>query len=77
METIQEQFFTVREISAQLKIDRHVVTRLFENEQGVINIGRLETTGRGVRGGESKRRYMELRIPASVLNRVLTRRKVQ
>jgi hypothetical protein len=77
VETIQEQFFTVREISAQLKIDRHVVTRLFENEQGVINIGRLETTGRRVRGGESKRRYRELRIPKATLQRVIAKRRVQ
>ena len=49
---------------------RYAVTRLFENEPGVVVFGSAVTT-------RAKRRYRTLRIPQSVINRVLNRRKMQ
>ena len=61
-----EKFHTVYEIAALLRIDRHAVTDLFAAEPGVLVLGSPET----VRGC---RKYRQLRIPQSVLNRVLAR----
>ena len=65
-----EQFFTVPEIAKQLRLDRHTVTSLFERERGVVVVGNPETT-------RGPRRYRTLRVPASVLNRVISRMSVR
>jgi hypothetical protein len=65
-----EQFFTVPEIAKQLRLDRHTVTSLFERERGVVVVGNPETT-------RGHRRYRTLRVPASVLNRVISRMSVR
>lgn len=59
--------FTVDEVAGLLKISRWTVIRIFENEPGVIDVGSPLTTRRA-------QRYRVLRIPASVLNRVIARR---
>lgn len=61
-----EPILTIPQIAERLQIDRHVVTRLFANERGVICIGTSET-----RSG--KRKYRNLRVPLSVFNRVIAR----
>ena len=61
-----ERVLTVSEIVENLKIDRHVVMRLFAHERGVICIGNRETQ-------RGKRKYRTLRIPVSVFNRVVAR----
>lgn len=67
---LNEPLFTVLEVSKQLKLDRHAVTDLFANEKGVLVLGEPETT-------RGSRRYRQLRIPQSVLNRVLARKTVR
>lgn len=61
--------FSVAEIAAHSKISADKVTRLFEDEPDVIDLGTPETM--------HKRRYRVLRIPASVLNRVLRKRRIK
>jgi hypothetical protein len=56
--------FTVAEIAEKLKINTDTVRRLFGNEPGVIVI---------CSAAPRQRQYRTLRIPASVLLRVLTR----
>lgn len=54
---------TVREVAAILKLSRMSVTRLFENEPGVIVIGSPERM--------HKRKYRSIRIPHHVYERVI------
>ncbi len=67
---IQDKLFTVAEVAALLRLDRHVVTGMFVGESGVLVLGNAET----VRGC---RKYRQLRIPQSVLNRVVARNTVR
>lgn len=62
---IQEDVYTVAEVSTMLKFSRRSVTRLFEKETGVIQLARPDTM--------HKRRYRSLRIPRHVYLRVLSR----
>lgn len=64
-----EELYSVAEIATRLKISTDKVTRLFEGEVGVIDLGAPEQL--------HKRRYRILRIPASVLNRVLAKRRIK
>ena len=66
---MEDELFTVAEVAALLKISTDTVTRLFENEPGVIVLGAPETS--------HKRRYRILRIPTSVLNRMLQKRRIK
>jgi hypothetical protein len=66
----QEKYLTVAEVAALLRLDRHVVTGMFAGESGVVVLGNAET----VRGC---RKYRQLRIPQSVLNRVVARNTVR
>lgn len=50
-----------------LNISRDTVRRMFETEPGVINVGPRRGVGR---------QYRVLRIPRSVLNRVMAARQV-
>jgi hypothetical protein len=65
-----EPHHTVRDISETLKLSEDVVRELFENEPGVLRIGEARSTGR-------KRRYVTLRIPRSVFERVYRRLQLQ
>jgi hypothetical protein len=65
-ETLIEQCLSPADISAKLKLSVDTVRRLFENEEGVLRIGR-ET--RRV-GQQYRRHYFVLRIPVSVFQRV-------
>ena len=64
----EEEWFTVVEVAKMLKVGRDTITRRFENEPGVIDLG---TPTR-----RYKRRHRILRIPAAVLNRFLYRKRV-
>ena len=66
---MEDEIYSVAEIAAQLKISVDNVTRMFEDEPGVIDLGAPEKM--------HKRRYRILRIPASVLNRVLQKRRIK
>jgi hypothetical protein len=58
------QFFTVNEIAERLKLSPNQVRKMFGREPGVIDLSESHYFGR-------RRRI--LRIPASVLERVLNR----
>jgi|YelNatPaOPRAMG01_1025707.scaffolds.fasta_scaffold37970_3 hypothetical protein len=60
-----EAFYTPKEIAERLKLSTDKVIRLFEKEPGVTVIENRAMLG--------KRRYRTLRIPESVLERVLRR----
>jgi hypothetical protein len=66
---LEQEFFTVGEIAKLLKISPDSVSRHFENEPGVIDLGSPET--------RRKRRYRVLRIPVTVLNRFLHKKQVR
>lgn len=66
---MEDELFSVAEVAARLKISVDTVTRLFENEPGVIDLGAPEA--------RHKRRYRILRIPSSVLNRMLQKRRIK
>jgi len=67
--SVEDELFSVAEVAARLKISADTVTRLFENEPGVIDLGASETM--------HKLRYRILRIPSSVLNRTLQKRRIK
>ncbi len=60
-----ERHLTVRQVAAILNLSDDKVRRMFQDEPGVLVIGDQTT--------KSKRRYTTLRIPESVLQRVLKR----
>jgi hypothetical protein len=64
----EQEFFTVDEIAKMLKLSRDAVSRRFEKEPGVIDLGAPERL--------HKRRYRVLRIPTAVLNRFLHKKRV-
>jgi hypothetical protein len=66
---LEQEFFTVGEVAKLLKVGPDAVTRRFENEPGMIDLGSPET--------RHKRRYGVLRIPATVLNRFLHKKQVR
>ena len=66
---MQEQFYTVAEAAEILKVSTDKVTRMFEDEPGVVDLGSSETL--------HKRKYRVLRIPHSVFNRVLHNKRIQ
>ena len=57
-----EVHFTPTQLAAQWHLSADIIRRTFENEPGVIHIGHNESMHR--------RRYVSLRIPASVASRV-------
>jgi hypothetical protein len=60
-----ERHYTVAEIAAMWNLTKDAVRRMFQNEPGVLVLGG-RSKGR-------KRRYVVLRIPQSVLERVHAR----
>jgi methylphosphotriester-DNA--protein-cysteine methyltransferase len=67
---IDEKLYTVAELCDKLQLERHTVSKLFAREAGVVLLGTVETVRR-------KRKYQQLRVPQSVLTRVLARRMVR
>jgi hypothetical protein len=65
---MEDELYSVAEIAARLKTSTDKVTRMFEDEPGVIDLGAPEQMHR--------RRYRILRIPGSVLHRVLQKRRI-
>jgi hypothetical protein len=59
--------FTVQEIAALWNLSDDLVREIFEHEPGVLAIGRDRSKG--------KRRYLTLRIPQDVVERVYRRRQ--
>jgi hypothetical protein len=57
-----ERHFSVAEVAALWKLSDDAVRDIFRNENGVLAIGTA--------GARGKRRYVTLRIPQSVLERV-------
>ena len=67
-DAFQEQFFTPDELAKLLKLHPSTIRRLFLDEPGVVRYGHA-----GLRG---RKQYFSLRIPASVVQRVVGRMKV-
>jgi transcriptional regulator GlxA family with amidase domain len=61
--------FTVAEVAALTGFSRQTVTRMFENEKGVLIVRRSETM--------HKRSYRSIRIPRAVYGRVIARLTVK
>jgi hypothetical protein len=61
--------YTVAEVSALTGFSRMTVTRMFQNERGVLIIERPESL--------HKRRYRSLRIPRPVYERVIGKLRVK
>ena len=66
---MDDELFSVAELAARFKISADKVTRMFEDEAGVLDLGAPEKM--------HKRRYRILRIPASVVNRVLQKHRIK
>lgn len=69
MPSLLKEAYSVAEVAALMGVNRMTVTRLFENERGVIVLSRPEQ--------KHKRRYRSLRIPRAVYMRVLERLSVR
>jgi hypothetical protein len=69
---LEERYYTVAEIAKKLNVCRNTVRSLFDDEPGVIRIGHPSRR----EGRQLKRRYSILRIPESVLLRVMQERLV-
>lgn len=67
---MHEELRTVAQVAEVLGVSKDTVRRLFTDEPGVIDLGRREST-------LGRRRYRVLRIPASVLNRVVNGKRVK
>lgn len=66
---LDRQVYTVNEVAALTGFSRTTVIRLFENERGVIVLGRPETM--------HKRRFRTIRIPRAVYERVIGKLRVK
>lgn len=67
---MHEELRTVAQIAKMLGVSKDTVRRLFADEPGIIDLGRHQTA-------QGRRRYRLLRIPDSVLDRVLNRKSVK
>lgn len=61
--------YTVAEVAAMTGFSRNTVIRMFEGERGVMILNRPELM--------HKRRYLRIRIPCSVFERVVNRLRVK
>jgi len=61
----EERHFTPQELADMWRVSVQTVREIFQNEDGVLKIGRD--------GTRTRRRYKTLRIPESVVERVHTR----
>ena len=62
--SLPEPLLTVAEVAALMKVSASFVRRIFEDEPGVVKLGNA---------ANGKRRYLTLRIPRRVFERVITR----
>ena len=62
--SLPEPLLTVAEVAALLKVSPTFVRKTFGNEPGVVKLGH---------DANGKRRYLTLRIPRHVFERVITR----
>ena len=62
----EQAFFTVAQIDSMWQLSRDTIQRLFENEPGVLPLGKNNPRG--------KRKRITLRIPRAVMERVKKRR---
>jgi hypothetical protein len=60
-----ERHYSPAEIAKEWAVSVQTVREIFKDEEGVLKIGRT--------GTRSRRRYMTLRIPESIVERVHTR----
>ena len=67
-QNLPEEYYSVVQIAQRLNLSHDLVRNLFMREPGVLAITRPAK--------RNKRIYRTLRIPASVLNRVVTRMAV-
>jgi hypothetical protein len=68
--TILERLYTVDQVAEMWHLSRDKIIARLENEPGVVVFGSSENT-------KTTRRYRVLRIPASVLHRVIGRLSVR
>jgi hypothetical protein len=68
-ELLQEEVFTSDELAKQMKLHPSTIRKIFSGEPGVLRIGHP--------GGPGRSQYFSLRIPASVVERVLRRMRVR
>jgi predicted transcriptional regulator len=64
-EALSTRYYSVKEIADLLNLSQDCVRKLFQSEAGVLVLGDQSS--------KYKRRYTTLRIPESVLRRVLRR----
>ena len=64
-EVLSAHYYSAREIAELLNLSQDSVRKLFQNEPGVLVLGDQSS--------KYKRRYTTLRVPDSVLRRVLRR----
>jgi hypothetical protein len=64
---LNESLFTPQEIALQLKLSPKTIQRMFMDEPGVVVLGEEDRR-------DGKRQYVTLRIPESVVQRVLKRK---
>lgn len=64
-EALSGRYYSVKEIADLLNLSQDYVRKLFQNEPGVLVLGDQSS--------KYKRRYTTLRIPESVLRRVVRR----
>ncbi|HKV63217.1 MAG TPA: hypothetical protein VJO16_14990 [Candidatus Acidoferrum sp.] len=62
--SLPEPLLTVAEVATLMKVSATFVRRTFEDEPGVVRLGH---------SANGKRRYLTLRIPRLVFERVITR----
>lgn len=67
--TAVEKHYTVKEIAEAWSVCEDTITAIFRDQPGVLKISRGTLTRR-------KRKYVTLRIPASVLDRVHSERSI-
>lgn len=67
MEPEIEQHYTAREVAQMTRYSYDTILRIFRDEPGVLSLGRAESAY------GKKRAYESIRIPASVVTRVLSR----
>ena len=68
--SFSQRHYTVQEIAEMWNLGPDAVRKLFEEEPGVLVFG-------DVRGSRSKRRYVTLRIPEHVVERVYRRQAMK
>lgn len=62
---MEKEAYTVKEVAAKMGLSRQTITRIFEDERGVIILARPERL--------HKRGHRSIRIPRAVYERVLNR----